>query len=183
MKKINLLKYLPALSILFLFACEGPSGPVGPAGEDGQDGLEGYTFEYTVNFVAPDYAALLSLPDDFTMLDSDVMVVYLLWEIQDDGTEIWRALPQTLYFDDGILSYNYDFTKYDASVFLDGTVDLNGLGADWTDNWIARVVVLPAQFANGRSTLDYTDYDQVKEYFNLPPIQLTTADYLNRPDL
>lgn len=68
-----------------------------------------------------------------SLLYSDVMMVYFLWEIKDD-VEIWRALPQTLYFYDGILHYNYDFIKFDANVFLDGTAMLDGLGAAYTDN-------------------------------------------------
>ncbi|RJE74962.1 MULTISPECIES: hypothetical protein [Reichenbachiella] len=181
MKISNTLILLSILSFSLLWACEGPAGIPGQDGANGENGEEGYAFEYTLTFSAPDYGAVLELPSDFTMLDSDVMMVYLLWEITDDGTEIWRALPQSLYFTDGILSYNFDFTKYDARVFLDGTVDLDGLGADLTDNWIARIVVLPAQFVNARTKLDYTDYNQVKAYLNLPDTDHTTGSYPTRP--
>ncbi|PIB35292.1 hypothetical protein BFP72_07715 [Reichenbachiella sp. 5M10] len=182
MKKSNLLSLASALLVIFCFGCEGPEGPAGQDGENGLNGDEGYVFEYDLSFSAPEYSALLELPNDFTMLDSDVMVVYLLWEVTNDGTEIWRALPQTLYFDDGILSYNYDYTKYDAELFLDGTVNLDNLGANLTDNWIARVVVLPAQFVNARSRVDYSDYDQVVDYFGLQVSQVTSPDYPSRPE-
>lgn len=159
-------------------------GPVGPPGRDGIDGLDGeeaYVFEYEFSFTAPDYSILLNLPDDFTMLDSDVVMVYLLWEIRD-GVEIWRALPQTLYLADGLIHYNYDFTKYDAIVFMDGSVNLDVLGADFTDNWIARVVVIPGAFSGGRAGSDFSDYDEVKELLNLSPSKLATEDYLTRPN-
>ncbi|MGL1889073.1 MAG: hypothetical protein OCD76_21350 [Reichenbachiella sp.] len=183
MKNINLIKYLFALSTLFLLSCQGQEGIPGRDGENGYDGIngtEGFSFEYELNFTSPSYGAILPLPNDFEMLDSDVMMVYLLWEVTDTDAEVWRALQQTLYFDDGILSYNFDFTKFDANVFLDGTVDLSRVGAEWTDNWIARVVVLPAQFSNARSTIDYNNYDQVKEHFGLTPSTLLTKDYPNR---
>lgn len=158
----------------------GPTGPPGRDGLDGLDGEEGYVFEYEFSFTAPDYSVLLNLPDDFTMLESDVMLVYFLWAIED-GVEIWRALPQTLYTTEGILEYNFDFTRFDASVFLDGTVNLDLLGADYTDNWIARIVVVPAQFEGGRTSIDYSDYNQVRDYFNLSPSKLATRDYIKRP--
>lgn len=186
MKTWNILWLLAGLTF---FACEGPPGPRGADGYDGYDGIdgvngeEGFVFEYEFNFTAPDYSVLLNLPSTFEMLDSDVMLVYLLWGVTDDNVEIWRALPQTLYFDDGILHYNYDFTKYDASIFLDGTVDLNTLAADWTDQWIARVVVVPAQFVSGRSTVDWTDYNQVKEYLELSDSKLANSGYPNRSNL
>lgn len=181
MKKLYILLSIVAM---VSFGCQeyvpGPEGRPGYNGLDGINGEESYTFEYEVSFIAPDYSAVLELPSHFTMLESDVMLVYFLWDIQD-GVEIWRALPQTLYFADGVLAYNFDFTKFDASVFLDGTVDFDGLGADYTDNWIARVVVVPAQFVNGRTAIDFSDYDQVKEVLNLPTSKLAPADYRSRP--
>ena len=182
------MKYAYQFSLLVIallsFQCEGPPGPQGLPGYNGLDGLNGeeaYVFEYILDFTAPEYSALLELPSSFEMLDSDVMIVYLLWRIMDDGTEVWRALPQTLYFQDGILSYNYDWTKFDAELFLEGTVNLGGLGANLTDEWIARVVVVPGLF-NGRSTLDFNNYEQVKAAYDLPALQLDAGDYPSRPD-
>ena len=181
MKKLYILLIVTAFGLISCY--DGPPGPQGRDGYDGIDGIDGeesFVFEYEFSFIAPDYSVVLNLPDNFTMLDSDVMLVYFLWDIQD-GVEIWRALPQTLYFTDGILAYNYDFTKFDASIFLDGTVNLDGLGAAYTDNWIARIVVVPGQFA-GRSAVDYSDYSQVKEAFNLSDTKLSTEGYVSRPN-
>lgn len=184
MKKL----YILLIAGITMFSCDqGIPGPPGRDGYDGYDGIDGldgeesYVFEYEFDFTYPDYSVLLELPNDFNMLDSDVMLAYLLWNIEDDGTEVWRAIPQTLYFSDGILEYNYDFTKYDANIFLDGTVNLDALGHDYTDLWVARLVVVPGQFA-GRHTIDYSDYNQVKEYYNLPPSSKATKDYTDRPD-
>ncbi|NQZ77132.1 MAG: hypothetical protein HRT61_13690, partial [Ekhidna sp.] len=181
MKKLNTTLIVIVLGLSSCFYDEGPRGPRGYDGLDGIDGVNGeesFVFEYELSFTAPDYSVLLNLPNDFQMLDSDVALVYFLWEINEDGLEIWRHLPQTLYFSYGALLYNYDFTKFDVSVFLDGTVNLNGLGADLTDNWIARVVVVPGQFA-GR--LDYSDYDAVKDYYGLSPSKLAQKSYPKRP--
>lgn len=179
MKGLYTLLIFSSIALSGCYFGDGPRGPRGYDGRDGIDGVDGeesYVFEYEFSFTAPDYSQLLLLPNDFAMLDSDVMLVYFLWGVED-GVEIWRALPQTLYFTDGLLEYNYDFTKFDARVFLDGTVNLDGLGADLTDNWIARVVVVPAQF-HGR--IDYSDYNAVKEFFDLSDSKLVTDDYVNR---
>jgi hypothetical protein len=181
MKKLYILVLM--ISMVSMGCQEGPPGPPGYDGFDGVDGIDGeesYVFEYEFSFTAPDYSILLNLPDGFNMLDSDVMLVFFLWDIQD-GIEIWRALPQTLYFQDGILTYNFDFTKYDASVFMDGTVNFDVLGANYTDNWIARVVVVPGQFGNGRTSIDYSNYNEVKEFFNLGSSKLVSENYISRP--
>lgn len=177
--------YLLLLSGIALFSCEVSSGPPGIPGRDGLDGLDGlngeeaFVFEYELSFTAPDYNVLLNLPDDFALLDSDVMLIYFLWEVDND-VEVWRALPQTLFFQEGILQYNYDFTKFDATVFLEGTINLDLLGSAYTDNWIARVVVVPGQFS-GRTGIDYADYNQVKELFDLSPSRLVNGQYPTRP--
>lgn len=181
MKKLQLILVTMVFGLSSCFYDEGPIGPRGYDGLDGIDGVDGeesFVFEYELSFTAPEYNALLNLPSDFQMLDSDVALVYFLWEVTDDGLEVWRQLPQTLYFTDGVLAYNYDFTKFDVSVFLDGTVNLNGLGADLTDNWIARVVVVPGQFA-GR--IDYSDYNAVRDFYELSPSKLAHSKYPKRP--
>lgn len=178
--------YLLLLSVVVLFSCENAPGPQGIPGRDGYNGLDGvngeesFVFDYELSFTAPAYDVLLELPSDFNMLDSDVMLIYFLWKV-DNGVEIWRSLPQTLFFQEGILQYNFDFTKFDATVFLDGTINLDILGAEYTDNWIARVVVVPGQFG-GRTDIDYSDYNQVKELFDLSPTKLATANYSERPE-
>ncbi len=162
----------------FLFSCSegpqglpGPQGPQGPEGPQGEAGSEGFTFEWEVDFVAPDFNALLSFPSDFTMLESDVAIVYALWGTETvDGQEleIWRQLPQTVFTDDGLLLYNFDFTVSDVSVFMESDFPLTVLGPNLTDDWIFRVVVIPSQFNdNGRVSTDFSNYYEVVERFGL----------------
>lgn len=167
---------------------EGVEGPPGIPGRDGLDGLDGeeaYVFEYTADFRAPDYSALLELPSSFAMQVSDVALVYLLWEVLDDGTEIWRPLPMSLFTADGLLQYSFDHSIFDVSVFLDAEFPLNFLGPDLTDNWIVRVVIVPGQFGtNGRwkAPVNYEDYHEVKTYYQLPPTTLALPGYTKFSD-
>jgi hypothetical protein len=179
----NLFNFTLAISLLFLGSCtfngqdgapgpQGPRGPQGPAGQDGKDGEEAYVFEYVdLTFSASnEYSLLLEFPEDFQMLESDKVLVYFLYSDPNaDEPDLWRALPQTEFTDFGTLIYNYDFTIFDVALFLDANFDLNLLGATYTDNWIARVVVVPGQFPNGRTAeqVDLKDYDAVMEYYGL----------------
>lgn len=167
MKNINTL--ILALFGMFVFqACEGPQGPQGPQGNDGADGITvvSEVFEVEVDFnAANNYAQIFSF--DPVIFDSDVVLSFVLWET-DGQTPIWRAMPQTAYFQEGgILVYNYDFTSSDFSLFLDGNINLSTLGPDWTDNQLFRVVVLPGDFAAANARLDLTDYNAVTTMLGL----------------
>ena len=89
-------------------------------------------------------------------------LVYILWET--DGKEIWRLLPQSVFFDDAVLQYNFDFTDVDVRIFLEGNVDFGTLDASWLQDQVFRVVVVPADNV-GR--LDYSDYEGVTRMLKL----------------
>lgn len=189
MKK--LLNFNLAISLLFLGSCtfngqdgapgpQGPRGPQGPAGLDGQDGQEAFVFEYVdLTFsLSNEYSLILEFPDDFQMLESDKVLVYFLYSDPNaDEPDLWRALPQTEFTDLGTLIYNYDFTIFDVALFLDANFDLNSLAARYTDDWIARVVVVPGQFPNGRTAdqVDLNDYNAVVEYYGITDQNIITV--------
>lgn len=162
----------------------GPQGPQGPDGLQGEKGDSGYVMEWeNVNFTAPSYEVILSYSDfDFQGFDSDVALVYFLWgteEVGGETVEIWRQLQQTILTQDGILQYNYDFTKNDIRLFLDATYNLDMLAAVDTDEWIVRVVVVPAEFwNNGR--IDGTDYNNVVDLLGLPELDTKIPSLIRR---
>lgn len=187
----NLINLIFAISIFFLGSCtfggqDGAPGPVGPPGRDGsrgtdgKDGEEAFVFEYSdLTFsAANEYSLLLEIPTDFEMLESDMVLVYFLYDyLEADDLDVWRALPQTEFTAHGTLIYNYDFTLFDVSLFLDANFDLGFLGANYTNDWIARVVVVPGQFGNGRTTdvVDYSDYNAVMDKYNLTEKDIITV--------
>lgn len=129
---------------LLLTACEGEPGPPGFDGLDGLDGaiIASSAFEIEVDFNAANNFEFIE-PYGFTVLPSDVTLVYILWDTSN-GLDIWRLMPQTVTFNDGSLVYNFDFTQQDVRLFLDGTTDFNALDNVWTQGQIFRVVVIPA---------------------------------------
>lgn len=162
----------------------GPRGPEGPAGPEGAPGENGYVFEYeNINFTEPDYHTFLPYPNNFEMYNSDVVLVYLWYGIEEvDGeeVEIWRQLPHVEFVDpDGILQYHFDFTTKDVRLFLNANFDLALLDASYTDQWIARVVIVPGEFwDSGR--IDFSDYYAVKKALGLPELD-KSRNSIRRP--
>ena len=154
---------------------QGPQGLQGPQGPEGPQGESGFVFEYEqVTFTDPDYDVILPFPENFESLASDVALVYLLWEVVEINgvdTEIWRPVPQTVFTDQGILQYNFDFSLVDVRLFLEAEFDLALLGAEDTDNWVVRVVIVPGDFwSSSRLSADEIDYNDLKEMLGLPDL-------------
>lgn len=154
---------LVVILALSFSACKGPRGLPGLDGRDGESFL-GTVFEIERDFTAANnYGFRYPFPDDFTMYDTDIVLVYLLWEVieYNDGTslDVWRLMPQTRIFnsEDGtlLLQYNFEYTFYDVDIFLEGDVDYTSLEDGDLKNQIFRIVVIPADFSAKAKINDY----------------------------
>ena len=58
-------------------------------------------------------------------------------------------LPTT-YFDTGggTFLYTFNHTYFDVKFFLDGNFNLNTLGAEWTQNQLFRIAIVPAEYGD-----------------------------------
>ncbi|MEN8123985.1 MAG: hypothetical protein ABFR32_02570 [Bacteroidota bacterium] len=145
MKKI--LPILLSVSLLFV-SCVSEIGPPGPPGQDGIN-IMGQIFEAQVNFNdSNNYEVLIDFPSNIEVYDTDVVMAYILSGV-DNGVDIWEPLPQTLFFEDGILLYGFNHTYADIQFFLDGTVYLDDLSTQFTQDIIFRVAIIPAESAQG----------------------------------
>lgn len=161
MKRI--LSLITVFTLLFT-ACEGDPGPQGPPGLPGENADEyaAEAFEIVLDFEAENFYEFIE-PYGFPVAQSSVTLVYISWSVEN-GQDIWRPLPKTVIFEDGNdLVYNYDFTQNDVRFFLEGS-DLDGLGSEWTQAQVFRVVVLPTLNA-GR--VDLSDLDAVMEMYGI----------------
>ncbi|MHA7131023.1 hypothetical protein [Algoriphagus namhaensis] len=158
-------KLIPIFSLIALFAfqaCEGPEGPPGPPGLDGVN-IVSETFEVDINFTAENnFRDLFRFEPE--ILPGDVVLAFIEWELEG-GNPIWRAFPQTIFFEEGVLIYNYDFSQSDFSIFLDGPLDYTLLGPEWILNQRFRVVVVPGDFASSR--IDWTNYEAVTQLLGI----------------
>ncbi|MEO0570129.1 MAG: collagen-like protein [Bacteroidota bacterium] len=185
MKKIKLLLGIALAAVTF--GCEGPEGPPGPPGFDGLDGQDGVNIlgqvvEIEGTFsVENDYRIFFEFPQTLEVFESDIVLVYLLWDqIEDpDGgnpIDIWRLLPQTRILDQGLLQYNFDHTFLDVNIFLESDFDLNTLLPGDTDNQVFRIAVVPTEFGSNPS-IDLTNLNSVMDAMkfdtsNMEKIQL-----------
>jgi hypothetical protein len=170
MKKL-LIPFIFAAAVLFQ-SCTGPRGPEGPAGLDGPIGQ---TFEIeNVNFNSSNsWRVGMNFSEAKVGLeDSDVVLIYILWEVTDTGAPVWRLLPQPIDMPRGVY-YNFDFTRDDYTLQIEApsTAILNSLSADFTQGQTFRIVALPSDWSNGRMSaqeqVDYSDYNAVKAHFHL----------------
>jgi hypothetical protein len=172
-----------SMVLVLLFACRGEQGPPGPPGEDGLDGtsLLGSVFEIEGDFIPEnEFSLFFEFPNTIEVFESDVVLVYLLWEVTDD-LDVWRLLPQTIVFEEGILQYNFDHTFVDVRIFLDGNIDFNTLLPAEALGQVFRIVVLPADYAKNTS-LDINDYNAMMKSLGMNPdaaIKLEVTDPIN----
>lgn len=152
MKKITLV--VAAIFAIVLTACSGSDGIDGVDGLDGVN-ITGSIYEVTGTFSDDNnYELTFEFPNNVEVFESDVVLVYILWE-QVDGTDgqpidVWRLMPQTRLLDQGTLIYNYDHTFVDARFFLESDFDLGTLSTADTANQTFRVAILPAEAVNGK---------------------------------
>ena len=161
-----------AFTALIIVSCEGPMGPPGAQGEDG--GLELATiYDIEGDFTSGNnYRFGFTFPGD-GIYDTDVVLVYILWEVVD-GLEVWRLLPQTVVLKDNgsgetdVLQYNFDYTYVDVQVFLEFTFPESSLLPAETDDQVFRIAVVPADFVALKS-VDVSDINTILQY---PDIEL-----------
>lgn len=167
--------YFAALLSLLASSCSGRDGLHGFDGQDGLDGLDG---QDGVNILAQvvdiqgtfdtanDYTIFYEFPQSIEVFETDVVLVYLLWDQTEDSNgeavDIWRLMPQTRILDQGLLQYNYDHTFLDVNLFLEADFDLGTLPAVDTDNQVFRIAVIPAEQASG-SRIDRSNIDAVMQ--------------------
>lgn len=145
------MKYLSLIFAVLLFVgCDGEQGPVGP---EGPPGPVGQAFEVEANFnESNDYAQFFSFPNNIEVLDTDIVAVYLLYEVDEEtGNDVWQQLPASFFFEDGQFQYSFDHTLADVQLFLQGNIDFSTLGPDYTENQIFRVAILPVDYVQSNN--------------------------------
>ena len=173
------MRYLGILLSVFIFtSCidsSGTVGPQGPAGPAGPAGPIGQAFEVEADFTEGNgYSQIFEMPSSVEIFTSDIVVVYLLWEVDGNtGNDVWQQLPVSVFFNDGQLQYAFDHTVADVKLFLTGDTDLSTVGDGYTLDQIFRVVVLPAEYVQ-ENDLDMSNMEEVMSAVKKGEIQRIT---------
>lgn len=173
---------------LLLWNCQGEDGlpgPPGPRGPAGPPGPQTLSLMYEVPFTldeANDWLVYYAFPPEDEIYPEDVVLVYLLWDVveTDDGgtVDVWRLMPVNFFDERGLLQINYDFSVSDVAIFAEASFPLDP-DKDTFEDFLARIVIVPADYspnatnARKHSTIDYENYEEVKEVFGLPDIPRT----------
>ncbi|KEO73347.1 hypothetical protein [Anditalea andensis] len=143
------------LFVLFIQACEGPIGREGPQGPPGPETMA-ETLEVELDFTAfNDFQEIYDFEPP--IFDDDIVLGYIRWEIDPDQGAIWRPLPETVFFEKGVLQYKIDFTSSSFRLFLESTFNPELLESEWLENQYFRIVIIPSVFVNPAGRVDYTN--------------------------
>lgn len=177
MKKISL--FIMVLTLALGQACKGPVGPEGLPGPQGTPGDPG-GIEYSKVFdvegdftAAGEYAfTFVFPPEEIEVFETDLVLVYIRWgtTTDDDALPIWRLLPQSVIFDEGLLQYNFEHTFVNVWIFLEAQFDLAGLDPEWTAGQVFRVVIVPGESGSGKLSgppVDFKNYEEVMRHFKI----------------
>ena len=181
MKKLSLI-CMTVLAISFLASCRGPQGPAGPAGHDGNANVASSTltidsldWEWSRFFVDShvDERGQYYVTIDYPAINNNVfnygaVLVYM------DVEGAWSQVPLTYYYspDD---DENGNPNLYSASIEV-ATLNDGGVCLFWTQNdlWKVRpgrhdfkIVAIEATVYKDRSDVDYSNYEAVKQAFQL----------------
>ena len=159
MKRITLL--IAFIGMITLQGCSVNESPQNVVDND----TISEVFEFSnVDFVPNDYSVILDYPHD--IYASDMVLVYRLSGVFQ-GEDIWKLQPESFFFDDGTLDFQYgfNFTRFDTEVYMEG-FDLVTVSDSYRLNQIFRVVIVPGYFGN-KSTLNYKDYNAVMKALNI----------------
>lgn len=163
MKKLSFASVIALAFTMLISSCskEGPAGPAGPAGANGTNGTNG-----NANVTQFNYPAFTNtgVTNTFTIavskadMDKSLAFVY----VQNGGN--WYPIPGNVQ---GTHEYrNYFFFPVTTAT----TMDLKRVsGAGNQDFTAMRIIIIPASsMVSGRNTLNYDNYLEVAEYYNLP---------------
>lgn len=126
----------------------------------------GQTFEIgNIDFVTADgFQATVNVvvPNTIEVFSSDVPLVFVLDPVAtaNNGVDVFEPLPRTFFFNNGgFAQYRFNFifdgpsSIFDLDLVLESD-DFDALGADFTQNQVFRIVIVPAEFAQSHSTDD-----------------------------
>lgn len=169
LKQETIMKYFSLVFIFLLFM--GCEGPMGPPGEPGPAGPVGKAFEVEADFnEGNEYSQLFTIPGNIEVLASDIVAVYLLWDVDEAGNDVWQPLPVSVFFDDGELQYGFDHTLNDVQLFLTGDTDLSTLPDSDTQNQIFRIAILPVDDVEANN-IDMKNIEEVMKAVDQSKIQ------------
>ncbi len=126
-------------------------------------------FERNVNFnfdaQSNQLGTIINYPSNFQSREDDLVIVFLQNGIDNTGFPLWDALPRTFFLDDRQIIYNFNYSVDRIEILIDDSnrLDRTSIPAEFTDNQLFRIAVLPGQFSVSGKILNSADlsYDTI----------------------
>lgn len=101
---------------------------------------------------------------DEEMVDYGLVLGYIRFE----GTTAWHALPYSIPFENDLINLRYYFDIDNFSLVLEGEAAGNNQANEALfDGDVLRVIAIPPSQIIRTKTIDYRNYDQVNELYNI----------------
>lgn len=159
-------KFLPFLFLafvsLFIFSCDDNDDDVVLDDHDTYSVAYDITPTFSkVNVNFYEYGDEFNTP----LIESDVVLIYMQTGVSN-GSPVWRLLPYTEYPNaTDAVDYAFDFSKYDITISVKSSLNLDTNSTYYTNKRF-RVVVVPASTGKN-ANVDYNDYNSVVKYYNI----------------
>ena len=145
----------------------GPTGVAGPTGANGAAGTANVIYSPWVSFPASSTTAAPYLYNfTVTQITQDLLekgVVLSFVRIAGTAGPTSETFPLPYIFPSGTTASNSEiYASYIVgNIKIRSTISISGVGF--------RYIIIPGGIAAGRqAAVDYTDYEAVKKYYNLP---------------
>ncbi len=107
------------------------------------------------------------------LVGTDVVLIYRKAGTAQDGSPVWQSIPRSVYFEDNILDYDFDFSKNDIHIYADGNYNLSTV-PEYVKSQTFRVVLVPASAGAKNANVDYTDYQSVIKFYKINDSKVKT---------
>jgi len=175
--------------ILLLFSAVGMLSLTGCNNDDYDEDTIAEVFEISnVDFNTNNIVNPVTIPLTPSIKTSEMLLVYRLAGVSDNGDDIWEPLPATYHFDNGtdtndFLSYYFDFTVNDLVVYLESNFNITELqnAEDFIDNQVFRIVIIPGYGSNFRTSASsmeqFKDYNAVIKKYGIDDSNVKKLNY------
>ncbi len=111
-------------------------------------------------------STIINYPTSFQPREDDLVIVFLQNGVDvGNNLPLWDALPRTFFLDDEPIVFNFNYSVGGIEILIDSGngFDKTSIPAEFTDNQLFRIAVLPGQFSVSGKILNSADlsYDTI----------------------
>ena len=164
MKNLTLKGFLIVVAVIFSFSsCKKEEGPQGPPGKDGNANVKTQIITVTPGEWNTNNSTLYVIKD-VSIITSDIansgaVMVYL----KATNSSSYQALPYTWPGNnERIMRFWYSKGSLEIDIYEE-----NGPASTPTSTYTFKVVAIEGNLAEKNTNVNYNNYNEVKEYYNL----------------